>query len=354
MNETDFGKGNASRPGDPLPGDAGLHTEVSAAPATPDWQEKSPSAFVTYPKKNQGTNDSCMAQSGAKMLSVEKMNESGIYRELSAHSIYPFGFVAGGGMTDPSLTTVLTTKGATLETLFPSYDAQGNPLTEEVMRDPTGLLPDAADIGEVYKAGVPVYCASDLDTIASILESYQKAGKKKVVRVSVVGSNNSTWFSEFPAPPGPNDSLWYHSVVATDFGLINGKKYISIDNSWGLAPGVQGQQFLGEEYQPKMYGAFYILPPGAPTGTKPSYTWNNDLSIGSGGNDVLALQKALQYLGMFPTDEVIKPTGYYGGITVQAVKLFQAAYQITPQSGVVGPLTRAKLNELFTSPSGGT
>ncbi|MDO8600418.1 MAG: peptidoglycan-binding domain-containing protein, partial [bacterium] len=40
-------------------------------------------------------------------------------------------------------------------------------------------------------------------------------------------------------------------------------------------------------------------------------------------------------------------SGYFGPKTLAAVKRFQKKYGISPVSGIVGPLTRAKLAELY-------
>ena len=75
------------------------------------------------------------------------------------------------------------------------------------------------------------------------------------------------------------------------------------------------------------------------------YHWTRDLDVGDGAwiengklvntskgyvdenehKDVLKLQQALQWLGHFPATQ--KPTGYFGGITRQAVKDFQEKYK---------------------------
>ena len=75
-------------------------------------------------------------------------------------------------------------------------------------------------------------------------------------------------------------------------------------------------------------------------GTTGTYCFNTDLYQGLTSNDVRNLQIVL---GVTPT------TGYFGSITNSAVKRFQAQYGI-PQTGYVGPLTRAKLNELYCTP----
>ncbi|MBI3573546.1 peptidoglycan-binding protein [Candidatus Kaiserbacteria bacterium] len=75
-------------------------------------------------------------------------------------------------------------------------------------------------------------------------------------------------------------------------------------------------------------------------------TLTQNLSIGSSGDEVTALQT---FLAVDPT---IYPeglvTGYYGSLTAAAVTRFQAKYAID-QVGSVGPITRAKINDLLAS-----
>jgi peptidoglycan hydrolase-like protein with peptidoglycan-binding domain len=73
---------------------------------------------------------------------------------------------------------------------------------------------------------------------------------------------------------------------------------------------------------------------------------SSQLGIGSRGGDVTALQTFLA------SDSSIYPsgliTGYFGQLTSNAVKAFQAKYGIS-QVGRVGPQTLAKINELMGS-----
>jgi peptidoglycan hydrolase-like protein with peptidoglycan-binding domain len=73
------------------------------------------------------------------------------------------------------------------------------------------------------------------------------------------------------------------------------------------------------------------------------YTFTRALSVGSTGDDVVALQKILTFYGYytFPT-----ATGYFGPITEAAVVKFQQAYNLDPFPGTVGPRTRTVLNNL--------
>ncbi len=75
------------------------------------------------------------------------------------------------------------------------------------------------------------------------------------------------------------------------------------------------------------------------TTSAPSYAYNTNLTVGSTGADVTALQNAL---GVSPA------TGYFGSITKAAVVSYQTAHGI-PSTGFVGPLTRASLNGSSTS-----
>lgn len=82
------------------------------------------------------------------------------------------------------------------------------------------------------------------------------------------------------------------------------------------------------------------------------YTWTRDLTVGDSGEDVLKLQQALQWLGHFPVNKT--PTGYFGGITRQAVKDFQEKYKtdillkigLTNATGYFRKSTRNKLNSM--------
>src|SRR6185369_15438365 len=70
-----------------------------------------------------------------------------------------------------------------------------------------------------------------------------------------------------------------------------------------------------------------------------SVSFTRDLTVGSSGADVSALQAAV---GVSPA------TGYFGSITKAAVMAYQTAHGISA-TGFVGPLTRASLNSSVTT-----
>ncbi|MCX6716261.1 MAG: peptidoglycan-binding domain-containing protein, partial [Candidatus Taylorbacteria bacterium] len=75
------------------------------------------------------------------------------------------------------------------------------------------------------------------------------------------------------------------------------------------------------------------------------YSFGSNLSVGSTGPGVVALQTALMSAGYnIPSiASGAASKGYFGSQTQAAVKLYQAANGV-PSTGFVGPLTRAVLN----------
>jgi hypothetical protein len=71
-------------------------------------------------------------------------------------------------------------------------------------------------------------------------------------------------------------------------------------------------------------------------------TFTRNLTLGSRGADVTALQTKL---GVTPA------TGYFGKLTLAAVKAFQTANNISPAAGYVGAITRGVLNAGGTTPT---
>jgi len=71
-------------------------------------------------------------------------------------------------------------------------------------------------------------------------------------------------------------------------------------------------------------------------------SFQRDLTIGSTGADVIALQNWLITKGFgIPAGA----TGYFGGQTQAALARYQASVGIAPAAGYFGPLTRARVNE---------
>jgi hypothetical protein len=155
-----------------------------------------------------------------------------------------------------------------------------------------------------------------------------------------------------PKPPEPKDGApWSHYMYGAQPQIYQGKKGIWCPQSWGKEAGINGWQFIDEEYfvSGAIWGAIVLIYNPAPV-VAPKHTFGTDLHLGDENADVLALQKMLAYDGEFN----LKPTGFFGPITATAVLRFQLKYGLASVASleelgghVVGPATRAKLNGLL-------
>ena len=75
--------------------------------------------------------------------------------------------------------------------------------------------------------------------------------------------------------------------------------------------------------------------------TEVKYKFDYDLYFGMRSPAVSKLQEVLISQGYLFIRE---PTGYFGSLTLEAVKNYQRVNGISPISGYVGPLTREVLN----------
>jgi peptidoglycan hydrolase-like protein with peptidoglycan-binding domain len=75
-----------------------------------------------------------------------------------------------------------------------------------------------------------------------------------------------------------------------------------------------------------------------------SYTFSNNLTVGSRGADVTALQQILISGGFLTA--VSAPTGYFGPATKAALAAWQSNKGISPAVGYFGPITRAAMSSV--------
>jgi len=87
---------------------------------------------------------------------------------------------------------------------------------------------------------------------------------------------------------------------------------------------------------------------GTTTTTTSCYAFTRDLTLGSTGADVSALQATLVAKG-FLVMPVGVPMGYFGGLTRAAVAKWQIANGVAPAAGYFGPLSRGKYTALCTT-----
>ncbi len=154
----------------------------------------------------------------------------------------------------------------------------------------------------------------------------------------------------------PDASLVGSKLTKAIYVIENGKKRLIPNEIVFTALGYQWKNVVWAndvtlQQHPTGETVYYDIPTTASTtisvtGTKTisaatANTFTKQLTKGSSGPEVLALQKLLQKHGYL----TVTPNGYYGAGTTAAVKKFQIANTINPV-GYVGIGTRAALNTL--------
>lgn len=98
--------------------------------------------------------------------------------------------------------------------------------------------------------------------------------------------------------------------------------------------------------------ALTVVAPVATSAQSAAYTFNTNLTIGSRGADVVALQTFLESKGLITIPAGVAK-GYFGSLTRSAVRAYQISKGITPTAGYFGPVTRAAVNAeaMVTNPT---
>lgn len=342
---------------DPLDERDFRHEEISAAVApteAPVWEDidadrpaqmadhEDPRGKVkVYGEINdQNGSGSCVAQTVSKMIGAENLLEEKKFLECSAIPIYARGFVGSGGMYPREGMKIGSEKGTTLKQLLPSDQK-----TEADMRKLDGETEVDRLIGGIIRGGDFVAVPVNLDTVATILT------RGKSIAMSLR-------FASDLDPRNPQLDLngqYGHEILLTTFGKWNGARGIFYQNSWHESWGFHGCGWIPESMFSKVESLWYyedrknMSGGAAPLLIKPEYTFTRTMKVGSNNAEVAMLQRCLGYLtdatGMlFPAGQA--PTGYYGGITYNAVARFQALKGL-PKTGAVDSNTIAALNVEF-------
>jgi len=325
-----------------------LFSEIVSGVEPVNWIEKK--EWRKFPVFNQNSSGACVAFSLAKILGVMHQANEGEWVTFSPGFIYQQrANKPSGGMGGVDAWEIVRKNGALLEELFPSQNKTDAEL------DAVQVKAYEQQVASVFKIGNYVILPNgDIDTIASVI---QKTGKAVMV-----------WYfwnvDEYNRPEpiiedlslSPQTAQGRHSVSAVDFTLKDGKKYLVIDDSWGVDTGINGQRLISEDFH-KARNFFAAYPINfqfdVSTTVKPSYTFTRTLYYGMQNDpDVKALQDALKYFGTFPTNT--ESTGNYFGVTSKAVYDWQVKYQVAPQEElnslqgrVFGPKSIQKMNELL-------
>ena len=137
----------------------------------------------------------------------------------------------------------------------------------------------------------------------------------------------------------PQNIVGGHAIITRELDYTVPQWTGTWRNSWGIGYCDKGDsQFLTSPWVKN-----YFLTEAWVISDKFKHQFNSFLCYGMKNDEVVALQTALKLEKLFDYET----TGFFGSITLRAVKDLQRKYGITPL-GIVGPKTRAKLNELYS------
>ncbi|MDQ3014479.1 MAG: peptidoglycan-binding protein [bacterium] len=144
---------------------------------------------------------------------------------------------------------------------------------------------------------------------------------------------------------GANGTLTNAAIALIEYGYIYEPQFTNLAIQETITQDFAHQTFLGLHRFFRDRELYARSTPAAPRPTVASAvpTFKTDLELTMQNADVSALQNVLTKEGVYSCEI----TGYYGPCTQSGVKALQKKYGIR-QTGVVGPLTRAKLNSLFS------
>jgi hypothetical protein len=297
--------------------------EVVASFAAPTFPVKEPKDFVKYPIRSQGSSSRCVTFTLAKELSIWFLQRYRVWIDFS--TCFPYQLRNNKdllGCSSVDVYSVFPKLGNIFELFMPG-DNLGEQECINVPMPPYAR--DLAKVVEFKKISVPL----DFDTVASTL---QQTGKGVMLWFKY---NKDEW-KDIPVYSGkPHTSG--HSILAIEPVTYNGVEYLVCDESWGIGHSINGQRLISRDYfNNRCFLASYIIgfKFAQPTGDKPKFD-----------GTIISAQTCLEWLGYFPTN--VPKIENWGPITRTACKKFQIAYGILPAEGNFGPLTKAKLTELF-------
>lgn len=323
--------------------------EVVSSVAVVEWKEKKDGDWRKFPVLNQGYSNSCV------MATVSKLGGVMLWLKEKTFVLFSRAFYQlrsnkpAGGMIGMEAFKIWKENGLPLEQLVPSEKLSDSEL-------------DAIKVEQYEKYIAKVFAISDslgidngdFETVASVI---QKTGKAVMCWFYFTSEE---WSKLFPELSGEIDfsSALHHSVAVVDFGLINGKKYLRVEDSAhfsGLTEHFISEEFFKSRNWFSRYPTSFKFQDQTedPLAIKPNYRFSKILKYGmEKDEDVVALQDILKYEGLFPIDR--DSTGNYFGLTMEGVLQFQIKYNVADkgelnqlQGRQAGPKTINKLNELY-------
>lgn len=317
------------------------------------WKEGLPTQWNFTPKFEQWYTGQCVAQSTTKALGILNQIETGTFYHGSPTDFYDHrANKPGAGMNWDDAMQIAIKYGACKNERIPQ------PIHESDV--PTSITRNDEMIKEAFdKAGQSYFTLQDrsIDSIASVIEQrgyclvwfwFDEAGRE--------------WWKQQPSILYPELTTYgvgstRHALIAIKYFLIDGKKYILVDDSAGNSSSINGQyRLISEDFMKRCFVAGYVIDKKNLDYTvpnKPKYKFTKTLKFGMIDKDVKALQDILVYEGIL---KLKTTTNNFLGLTLSAVKAFQEKHAneilkpvgLTKGTGLVGNSTIAYLNKYYS------
>lgn len=291
-----------------------------------NWIEKDFDEIPVFPVRDQDGSGSCVAQSLALILGIENFLEEKRFVEFSAKDIYTRRSNKDTmGMMGVEALEIARKYGCTLEALIPSQK-QGESEINTIDRKTSD-----EEIAKIFKIKDYYQLPFSIEQIATIMESGRKNGVAKPLMVWFMFPRKE--WTAIPELSKSNYDMVHHSVTAIDYGILNGKRGLFTQDSWGLHNSTEGGlRFISEDYLSRMTFCAYVNDLSNDHQTNKEVKITRTLKKGMRGEDVKELQKLLK----------INADGIFGRQTEKAVKSFQLENGLVAD-GIVGQKTIAKL-----------
>jgi hypothetical protein len=298
--------------------------EVVTAPQPVIWTEKPRETWRSFNGRNQDGSGQCVVMTNATEDGILFQQKYGTWMDFS--SSFPYQkrkYPEQSGCTSEDIYSIFPKIGNVFESMMPSQNMNDS----QAMAVPRAkYLEDLALTYQSKRIELPV----DFETVASTI---QATGKGVMVWFKF---SMAEWTNIPQVLPQPTTSG--HSVTAVDFTLKNGKKYLIIQDSWGLQYADKGLRLISEEYfKARCFLASYKLS----FKTLDTTTVERPKFDGS----IISAQKCFAYEKLFPSNVAFVES--WGNITRTACIAFQKRYGISPALGNFGPLTKNKLFEIY-------
>lgn len=307
--------------------------EIVACTNDVNWINKKKSEFRSFKELNQRYTNKCVAFTLSKLASISYWLKTGEYIDFSPSFIYEHRSNKSAGMIGVDAFDIWCNYGIPLESACLSK--------QENDTDIVNINEFNKQVAQGFLGGKHIGINNgDFDSICSTI---QTTGKGIMVWFYFTHEEWSRCIPKIIEKDliSPYDSrASRHSVTAVDFGILDGKEVIKIEDSAHF--GNISERYITREFFEKRnffnryqmnfkYEVSEVITPTIITGI---------LKKGMKDKQVIELQKILQQKGYFPSN--IDCTGYFGSITEKSVKNFQKESGLVAD-GIVGAKTIAKL-----------